>query len=79
MPLLDGLCLVDGEMEDAQRGLSSFGGELMAAEEAALEAEKGLCLCLFDEFARGTNPFEGPVYKKELPDTFAAWGLTAFL
>lgn len=74
MPLLDGLCLVDGEMEDAQRGLSSFGGELMAAEEAALEAEKGLCLCLFDEFARGTNPFEGARIQKGTARYFRSLG-----
>lgn len=59
MPFFAGLCLIGGDMEDADRGLSSFGGELMALQQAGEEAQRGLCLCLFDEFARGTNPFEG--------------------
>lgn len=59
MPFFRGLCLVGGDMEDADRGLSSFGGELMAVQQAAETAEKALSLCLFDEFGRGTNPFEG--------------------
>lgn len=59
MPFFAGLCMVGGDLEDTRQGLSSFGGELMGAQQAAKEAEEGLCLCLFDEFARGTNPLEG--------------------
>lgn len=59
MPFFGGLCLIGGNMEDTEKGLSSFGGELMAVQQAAETAEKSLSLCLFDEFGRGTNPFEG--------------------
>lgn len=59
MPFFGGLCLIGGDMEDAGRGLSSFGGELMAVQQAAETAENDMSLCLFDEFGRGTNPFEG--------------------
>ena len=58
VPFFDGLCLVRGEGEDGREGLSSFGGELMAAEAAAKAVHHGFCLVLFDEFARGTNPAE---------------------
>ena len=58
VPFFDGLCFVRGEGEDGREGLSSFGGELMAADIAARAVQKGFCLVLFDEFARGTNPTE---------------------
>ena len=58
VPFFDGLCLVRGEGEDGREGLSSFGGELMAADAAARAVQHGFCLVLFDEFARGTNPAE---------------------
>ena len=58
VPFFDGLCLGRGEGEDGREGLSSFGGELMAADAAARAVQHGFCLVLFDEFARGTNPAE---------------------
>ena len=58
VPFFDGLCLIRGEGEDGREGLSSFGGELMAADAAARAVQGGFCLVLFDEFARGTNPVE---------------------
>ena len=58
VPFFDGLCLIRGEGEDGREGLSSFGGELMAADDAARAVQRGFCLVLFDEFARGTNPAE---------------------
>ena len=58
VPFFDGLCLIRGEGEDGREGLSSFGGELMAADRAARTVQTGFCQVLFDEFARGTNPAE---------------------
>lgn len=58
VPFFDDLCLVRGEGEDGREGLSSFGGELMAADAAARAVRSGFSLVLFDEFARGTNPVE---------------------
>ena len=58
VPCFNELCLIRGEGEDGREGLSSFGGELMAADAAARAVQKGFCLVLFDEFARGTNPAE---------------------
>lgn len=47
------------DLEDSQRGLSSFGGEIVALNEALSIADEGSCLVILDEFARGTNPVEG--------------------
>ena len=58
VPFFDDLCFIRGEGEDGREGLSSFGGELMAADDAARAVQRGFCLVLFDEFARGTNPVE---------------------
>lgn len=58
VPCFDELCLIRGEGEDGREGLSSFGGELMAADAAARAVQSGFSLVLFDEFARGTNPAE---------------------
>jgi hypothetical protein len=64
VPFFDGLCLVRGEGEDGREGLSSFGGELMAADAAARAVQRGFCLVLFDEFARGTNPTEAVKFQQ---------------
>ena len=58
-PLFDGLHLVSEDLEAADRGLSSFAGEIVRLEEVLQEAEKGRSLILLDEFAKGTNPAEG--------------------
>lgn len=75
IPFFQNLCLIGGDMEDAQRGLSSFGGELMSVQQAAEATERGSCLCLFDEFARGTNPFEGARIQRGVAVHFRARGV----
>ena len=74
VPLFDGLCLVRGEGEDGREGLSSFGGELMAADAAARAVQRGFCLVLFDEFARGTNPAEAVKLQQGALSYFGASG-----
>ena len=64
VPFFDQLCLIRGEGEDGREGLSSFGGELMAADGAARAVREGFCLVLFDEFARGTNPAEAQRFQQ---------------
>ncbi|MCL2201623.1 MAG: hypothetical protein FWB75_06620 [Oscillospiraceae bacterium] len=58
-PLLDGMHLVSDDLEAADRGLSSFGGEIVKLQEILSDVETGKTLVLLDEFARGTNPSEG--------------------
>ena len=74
VPFFDGLCLVRGEGEDGREGLSSFGGELMAADAAARAVQNGFCLVLFDEFARGTNPAEAVKLQQGVLGYFNASG-----
>jgi DNA mismatch repair ATPase MutS len=61
LPLFEGIFIVAEDMEDIDRGLSSFGAEIAQFNETlqAVLALKGVCLILLDEFARGTNPEEG--------------------
>ena len=74
VPFFDQLCLVWGEGEDGREGLSSFGGELMAADAAARAVQTGFCLVLFDEFARGTNPAEAVKLQQGALGYFGASG-----
>lgn len=74
VPFFDDLCLVRGEGEDGREGLSSFGGELMAADAAARAVGQGFCLVLFDEFARGTNPAEAVKLQQGALSYFGASG-----
>ena len=60
VPLFDRLELINKDLSDAARGLSSFGGEILRFNEAAARLEEGgLSFIAMDEFARGTNAREG--------------------
>ena len=61
LPLFEEIYIVSEDMEDVDRGLSSFGAEIVRFNEtlAGAESASGICLILLDEFARGTNPEEG--------------------
>lgn len=54
-----------GDMQSADKGLSTFGGEILKIKEAIKDADqKGLIL--IDELARGTNPKEGYAISKAI-------------
>lgn len=57
--LFDDILTISEDLEDGNRGLSSFGGEIVRLNECIEETEKGYDLLFMDEFARGTNPVEG--------------------
>lgn len=61
LPLFSEIFIVSEDMEDVDRGLSSFGAEIVQFNEtlAGAESASGICMILLDEFARGTNPEEG--------------------
>lgn len=60
LPMLDDIYLLSEDREDAEAGLSSFGGEIKAFDSMLRETEHMVSpLVLLDEFARGTNPHEG--------------------
>lgn len=59
MPLFDGLHIISEDLESIDRGLSSFGGEMVRFNRMAEQIAQGFHFVLLDEFARGTNPHEG--------------------
>ena len=59
VPLFDGLHILSEDLESIDRGLSSFGGEMVRFRDILPQLQQGLHLVILDEFARGTNPKEG--------------------
>ena len=64
VPLFDGIHMLSEDLENVDRGLSSFGGEIVAFNQVVSRLDKGLHLVVLDEFARGTNPEEGAAIVK---------------
>ncbi|MCL2366905.1 MAG: hypothetical protein FWC75_07675 [Oscillospiraceae bacterium] len=63
--LFDSIHLISDDLETADRGLSSFGGEIVALQDVLSEVSCGKnALVILDEFARGTNPTEGSAIAK---------------
>ncbi|WP_432406877.1 MutS-related protein [Wukongibacter sp. M2B1] len=54
-----------GDMQSTDKGLSTFGGEILKIKEAIKESDKE-GLILIDELARGTNPKEGYALSKAI-------------
>jgi len=59
IPLFDDIYLISEDMQDAERGLSSFGAEIARFNEIAARLKTGFLFVALDEFAKGTNPHEG--------------------
>ena len=59
VPLFDSMYIISEDLESVDRGLSSFGGEMVRFNRMVREMEGEFPLVLLDEFARGTNPDEG--------------------
>ncbi|MBR5389910.1 MAG: DNA mismatch repair protein MutS [Clostridia bacterium] len=59
VPLFDGMYIISEDLESIDRGLSSFGGEIVRFNQVAEKLSEGFAFILLDEFARGTNPDEG--------------------
>ena len=59
VPLFDGMYMISEDLESVDRGLSSFGGEIVRFNQVLTRLKSGFSFVLLDEFARGTNPDEG--------------------
>ena len=59
VPLFDEIILIAEDGQSVQQGLSSFGAEITALDNALTRCRGRFCLLVLDEFARGTNPEEG--------------------
>lgn len=57
--LFDDMLILGQDLEDHSRGLSSFGGEVLAFLDIIKRLETGMCMVMMDEFSKGTNPEEG--------------------
>lgn len=58
-PIFDSMHIISEDLENTDRGLSSFGGEIVRFNEVLSNLDKGFAFIMLDEFARGTNPDEG--------------------
>ena len=58
-PLFDGMYIISEDLENIDRGLSSFGGEMVRFNQVVRQMSEGFVFIMLDEFARGTNPDEG--------------------
>lgn len=59
VPLFSGMFMISEDLESVDRGLSSFGGEIVRFNDVIERIKDGFSLVFLDEFARGTNPDEG--------------------
>ncbi len=59
IPIFDSIHMISEDLSSIERGLSSFGGEMVRFNQVVRQLQDGYCLLLLDEFARGTNPDEG--------------------
>lgn len=58
-PLFEFFSLSVSEAENANTGLSAFGGEIVRLNDTYQKAKKAFGLIVIDEFAKGTNVTEG--------------------
>lgn len=59
VPLFDSMHIISEDLESIDRGLSSFGGEIVRFNQVIEQLSQGFAFIMLDEFARGTNPDEG--------------------
>lgn len=65
-PLFDCVGLIGADGQSVEQGLSSFGAEVKALDEALRQGSGRLSFLALDEFARGTNPREGAALARAL-------------
>ncbi|MGL4913456.1 MAG: MutS-related protein [Romboutsia sp.] len=64
--VLDFIYLVSDDMQDINKGLSTFGGEIIKLKEITKIMKLQDGFIALDEFARGTNPIEGRLLLKSI-------------
>ena len=58
-PFFENIQMISEELQSVQKGLSSFGAEIVQMQQVIETVEKEFCFVVLDEFSRGTNPQEG--------------------
>jgi len=59
IPFFDDIIMIFEEAQSVNRGLSSFGAQIVELKNLLNIIENKFVFAIFDEFARGTNPKEG--------------------
>ncbi len=59
IPFFDDIIIIAQESQSVEKGLSSFGAQIIQLKEMAQQIKEQFCFVVMDEFARGTNPKEG--------------------
>ncbi|WP_024620569.1 MutS-related protein [Metaclostridioides mangenotii] len=68
--VLDFIYLINDDMQDINKGLSSFGAEIIKLKEIIKLMKVRDGFVALDEFARGTNPVEGRILLKAICEYF---------
>lgn len=68
--ILDFIYLVSDDMQDINKGLSTFGAEIIKLKEITKLIKIRDGFIALDEFARGTNPIEGRLLLKSICEYF---------
>ena len=68
--ILDFIYFISQDLQDIDKGLSTFGGEIIKLKEIINLMKKEDGFIALDEFAKGTNPVEGKILLKSICDYF---------
>lgn len=68
--VLDFIYLISDDMQDIDKGLSTFGAEIIKLKEITKLMKLKDGFIALDEFARGTNPIEGRILLKSICEYF---------
>ena len=79
MPLFDFIDFISDDMQDISKGLSTFGAEMMKLKEIMIFLHRGHGFVALDEFARGTNPYEGQKIAKSLGEYLNDFGTISLM
>lgn len=61
VPIFEEFHFVAEDKQSIDKGLSSFGAEIVQLDDVIKASKRAFCFIILDEFARGTNPDEGAV------------------
>ena len=61
IPMFDGVYLISEDLQSVNRGLSTFGAEIVYLNGIVKKAKNAFLFIALDELARGTNPEEGAI------------------
>lgn len=61
VPIFEEFHFVAEDKQSIDKGLSSFGAEIVQLDDVIKASKRAFCFIILDEFARGTNPDEGSV------------------